>query len=272
MPRARRPYMQWLARAGYAARGLVFVILAYFTAVAALDAHTRPIDGKDALRSVLTAPFGSALLAIITAGLLCFALWREAQSVFDLDRCGSDAMGLARRTVYGAAGLFYAGFATVSLSMLTGAHTNTTEQTVHDWTGWLLGQPFGQVAVGAIGVAIMIAGLCIGVAGLRTQFRKRLVLKPQPRRLVTALGCAGYLTRSALTILIGLFLVFAAFHSNAHEATGLAGALMVIKSQRYGGALLGATSLGLLAFGAYGVAEALYRRVDGRRPTMRLAA
>jgi uncharacterized protein DUF1206 len=272
MPRARRPYMQWLARAGYAARGLVFMILAYFTAVAAFDAHRQPIDGMDAFRSVLTAPLGSVLLAFITAGLLCFAFWREAQSVFDVDRYGSNAMGLARRTVYGAAGLFYAGFATVSLSMLIGAHTNTTEQTIHDWTRWLLGQPFGQVAVGAIGVSIMIAGLCIGVAGVRAQFRKRIVLKAEPRRLVTALGCAGYLTRSALISLIGLFLVFAALHSNAHEATGLAGALMIIKSQRYGGAILGATALGLLAFGAYGVAEALYRRIDGRRPTMRLAA
>jgi hypothetical protein len=39
---------------------------------------------------------------------------------------------------------------------------------------------------------------------------------------------------------------------------------MVIKDQAYGGALLGATALGLLAFGAYGLAEALYRRIDGQ--------
>ncbi len=272
MPRARRPYLQWLARAGYAARGLVFVILAGFTAIAAIDAQTRPVDGKDALRALLTQPFGSVLLAVLSAGLLCFALWREVQSVLDVDRFGSDPRGLARRAVYGAAGLFYVAFASVSLSMIVGVHTTTTDRAVRDWTEWLLGQPLGEMAVGAIGVAIIAAGIGIGVAGVRADFRRRIALKMKPRRVVTALGCVGYLTRAAVIGLIGLFLVFAALHANAHEATGLAGALLVIKRQAYGSVLLGVTSLGFLAFGAYGLAEALYRRIDGQCLTTRVPA
>jgi hypothetical protein len=262
----RAASVTWLARAGYGARGLVFIVLAYFTLVATLEAHAHVVDGKDALRVLLTQPAGSVLLIVVAVGLACFALWRAAQCVLDADGLGTDMQGLARRSVYGAAALFYAGFALVALSILLGVHTKSTDRTIHDLTAWLLAKPMGQWLVALAGIAVVVTGLCIGVAGLRAEFGERLALKQEPRWFVTFLGGIGYMTRAVVYVLIGAFLIFAALDSNAHEAAGFAGALQLIKRQLYGAALLGLTAAGLFAFGLYSVAEALFRRVNARLP------
>jgi len=62
-------------------------------------------------------------------------------------------------------------------------------------------------------------------------------------------------------VVIGLFVLFAAMHANSREAKGLAGALQVIQRQTYGSVLLALTATGFLAFGAFGLAEAAYRKI-----------
>src|SRR5262249_56635560 len=96
-------------------------------------------------------------------------------------------------------------FASVSLSILVGIHTASTERVVHDWTGRLLQQPFGRATVGAIGVAIIVGGICTAIASIRAEFRNRIALEEKPRKLVTALGRVGYLTRACVIALIGVF-------------------------------------------------------------------
>jgi Domain of Unknown Function (DUF1206) len=60
--------------------------------------------------------------------------------------------------------------------------------------------------------------------------------------------------------------LFAAISSRSSEAKGFAGALRVVQHHPYGSVLLGITAAGLLAFGLYGIAEGVYRRITPPTP------
>ena len=92
----RAKALQWLARLGYGALGVVHLVLGWLATTAALS-DTQPPSLKGALAAVLEHRFGWLALAAIAGGLFGYAAWRAAQAVLDLRGAGSGAKGLAVR-------------------------------------------------------------------------------------------------------------------------------------------------------------------------------
>ena len=86
--------------------------------------------------------------------------------------------------------------------------------------------PAGQWLVGIAGLTVTCVGIGLAIAGIRRRFATRLRKSGEGSGLAILLGTIGFLARSLVFILIGCFLIFAAWHTNAREATGLGGALL----------------------------------------------
>src|SRR5215813_4629619 len=167
-----RSGFETMARIGYAARGIVYFIVGTFATLAAFGGQ-QPVGTKGALEKLLSNPFGGVLLVILAAGLICFAVWRLAQALLDADRHGRSGKALALRTIYPGNGLFYFGLAVWSVSlMLTLRSGADDDQATHDWTAWLLGQPFGRWLVIAVGAGIAATGIAVAIKGLGGHFER----------------------------------------------------------------------------------------------------
>ncbi|HYG84715.1 MAG TPA: DUF1206 domain-containing protein [Azospirillum sp.] len=265
--------IEGLARLGYAARGVVYLVVGWF-AVAAAQGHNRPTDSKGALAELFDKPFGAVLLAIVALGLAGYALWRIVGAVADVDRCGSDARGLATRGGQVAAGIIHAGLAVYAVGILAGrsAGRGDGESSMRDWTEWLMGMPLGQVLVGAVGVVIGVFALSQLVKAYKATFLRTLACPGGAERYVKPLGQAGFAARGVVFLLVGMFFVLAAWHANATESGGMVKALRWLQTQPFGPWLLGVVALGLVAFGLFSLVQAVYRRIDSEGAMRRIDA
>ncbi len=259
-----RPRFEHFARAGFAARGAVYVLVGALALLASIGSGLGDVGGgKSALRTLLGQPFGALLLGAVGLGLVFFAAWRLVSALTDADDHGTSAKGLSVRVLHVLSGVVNGALAVTALHLALGfGASGGDDDAARDWTAWLLSQPFGQWLVGAIGLGIVAGGAFHLWKGFRGDVLKRLSVPAARRSIALAVGRAGYAARGVVFGVIGVFLVTAAIRADSSEAKGLGGALQALEEQPYGWALLALVAAGLAAFGAFGVVQALWRRID----------
>jgi hypothetical protein len=76
LPASEKLWSERLGRVGYAARGIVFLLIGWFTIQAALTVNPNQAVGFDgALLKLAQQPYGIFLLGIVALGLLCFGIY-----------------------------------------------------------------------------------------------------------------------------------------------------------------------------------------------------
>ncbi|WP_230530370.1 DUF1206 domain-containing protein [Microvirga roseola] len=265
MPRNNHNPVELLARFGFGARGVVYCLVGGLALLAAIGAGGQTGGSQSALQTVLAQPLGWIWLALIAIGLFGFCAWRIVEAVTDADRRGNDMKGLGIRAAHLIGGLIYAGLAVSALSLAFGWGTSGgsgEDGAAQDWTAWLLAQPFGRWLTGLVGAGIVGAGLAFAWKAWRGDVAEYLALPADKRDWFVTLGRMGFAARGVVFIIIGGFLILAAWHSQSSDVRGLGGALRALQEQPYGWVLLALTAIGLFAFGIFGLVQARYRHID----------
>lgn len=250
-----------LARIGYAAIGVVYMLVGVFAAAAALGQRGSTGGQNDAFQFILRQPFGKVALGLIVLGLIGYVLWRLLSAFSDSEHRGSDAKGLAIRAASAGRGLAYAAIAVGVVRLMTrGSSGASGEQQAKHWTAELMEKPYGRWMVAAVGLGIVLYGAYQLYAAWDSKLSKRISLgeiDDRVRRKVIAISRFGIGARGVVFFVIGGSLLMAAVKHNPQEAHGTSGALSSMPAP-----MLVFVGFGLVAYGMYALVNARYRRIS----------
>ena len=259
----RREWLEPAARAGLAAKAVLYGIIGVLALAVAFGGDGQTTDQSGALATLADEPFGGLLIGLLAAGLLGYGLWRLVQAIFDTGGEGDDATGVVTRLGYFATAVVHLALFAFAVRLLAGSgggsgsggSGSAQEQQA---TAGVLGWPGGRAIVIVAALLIIGVGAYNAYRGITRDFMDELSVSGRVRRLVERLGIVGHVARGAVFALVGVFLMKAAIEFDPNEAEGLDGALARLAEQPYGQVLLGITAAGLLAYAAYCAADARY--------------
>jgi hypothetical protein len=262
------PLMEKLMRLGYAVKGFLYVAIGLIAIAGALGKSSTPADQIGAIVAFSKLPHASVFMWIILIGLVSYSLWGMIRAVFDPLHKGSDLKGLLARGGFLLSAITYAFLVIPTYNLIKGSRSGAGSNSTAKMVGTVMSMPMGRWVIGAVGLAVVAAGLYQIYMGIKMnfdQFYKPYALSSEQFRAAKQMGRFGTAARGVVFALVGFFLVVAAYQANPGNASGLNGAFRFLAHQPYGIYLLGVVALGMVAFGLYSFMMAAWLRL--RRPS-----
>ncbi len=263
-------WLRAVSRLGLVCRGAVYFLVGYLALRLALAAHGRrgePASSAGAVQAAIAGAWGRVPLVLLVAGLGAYALTQLVEAVFRPSHATSTTGGWRQRAVSSWGCLLYVAFCLSTARLLVGTPAKATAQSEQRQdtgiTADLLRTGWGRLLLVLAGVLVVVGGVEIGRRSVRLDFRERFTAEHMSRPLAIltrALGGFGCVARSAVIVLVGVFILKAAVLSSAKQAKGLDATFRsVATSSPYGPWLVALLASGLLCYGLYCLLEARYR-------------
>lgn len=252
------PVVRGLARGGYAANGVVHLLIGILVLALAFGGHGEA-DQSGALRAIAGAPLGVLVLWLIAVLLGGLALYHLIEGFVLRDATTARTWG--RRVSEWGQAVIFAALGVVSAAVALGARTDANESAEGASRG-VLALPGGPVLLGVIGLGIAAGGIAFVVMGVLRSFEKKMSI---PSRgvgpSVKGLGIVGYIAKGVALAIVGVLLVVAAVTSDASQAGGLDDAFDKLRSLFLGPLLVGVVGAGFIAYGVFLFFRARFARL-----------
>jgi hypothetical protein len=250
---------RWLVRLGFAARGLVYLLIGLL----ALTAGRGDAGPEGAFDLLQDAPLGAPMLYGAALGLLAYALFRLASLLFDIEHRNA-----LHRIGHGASAVAHFALAWTAFQFAQGVKQAPSEGAAHEAAGTLLSFAFGSLALGVIGLGFAAAAALQAKSAVTASFMDD-VASDTPA-MMKPIGRLGHASRAVVFLIIGWSLVRSAWFSDTGEVKSLGEA---IGSLADNGTLYTLVAAGLLLFGLFSLLLARYRIVpdldrSDLRPTL----
>ncbi|MGB3547236.1 MAG: DUF1206 domain-containing protein [Saprospiraceae bacterium] len=264
-----KTYERWLeyyARFGYAAKGVLYGSTGVLAILAALDFNRNEtvVGSTGALRSIANQPFGRVLVILIAASLMGYVVWRFLQAFLDPEHSGCDASDIVRRIGYGCSGCVYASIAYSVVDILSEPVTDG-DRSAEEWVFIIMRQPFGRWLIGAAGFGFFCIGCYYFYRAIKAEFRKRFKLHKMSdvaKRWAFIVGRVGIAARGVVYTVIGVSAMRAAWLFDADEIKTTEQALAVFNDNPANEIVLLTLGVGFVAYAIHMAFQARYRTID----------
>jgi hypothetical protein len=252
-------WVDWSARAGLVAYGVVHLVLAWLAIQLALGDREGTPNQSGAVQELAQQPFGAVLVWAVAVGLFLLVVWQAIEAL--VGHRDEDGFTLVRKRVQSAGkAVLYGAVGVSAVKAATGSGGgSSSDQQTDSWTGRLMSLPAGQVLVGLVGLAIVGVGGYLVHKGWSEKFRDELSAEGTSGRTGTAYllaGKVGYTAKGVSLGIVGVLFGWAAITHDPDKSGGLDQALYQLLDQPFGPYLLGLVAIGIAGFGVFCFARA----------------
>lgn len=257
---------RWLVRVGFAARGIVYLLLGYI----ALGTAGEAKDGQSAVFDYIQdVPLGTPLLYVMALGLLAYAAFRFLSAIGDIQHRGSGTEGMIKRGGDAASGIAHVVLAYACYQFASGAQQSASEGSGGEaMAGSILTMELGPVLIGLLGLGFLVAAAKQVKDAWDASFMHR-ISAAAPSGVRTA-GRIGHGARAVVFAVVGWSMVQGAWFAQESQIKGLGEAILSLRDM---GAVFTLVAIGLMLFGLFNLVIARYRiipdlGIEGLKPKL----